>query len=369
MKYTSPFDLKRKKETKLKTWKLSKGPILISFFLIAVLLGCNYSKSEPTSSSLSPPAKTVTSVPNTNEQHTVVYKAPIDVSMLSDGETIRVNLVRFTGKIPSPNASVTVNSSPATIDDNGNYYILLDLSQGENLIEIKTTTNTETKTNYVHMIFEPPLIIRLDLPDFNFDNDYLKNPLTLINGSVSNPMAKVEVNGLVQEVRPDGTFTASILSVKGSNIAKATATLGNETDSYNLFWIISDQGHPGFVPGYSITYQTRIITQNPLINLKSGESSFFDFGIDGRKATPSASPALIEIVRVAKLGEGPQLPALPNLKISVEPSSYLVYPRIQYYSRVTIDTEPDLMPGDYYYYITFSDSVIATSRGLTVNIN
>lgn len=43
---------------------------------------------------------------------------------------------------------------------------------------------------------------------------------------------------------------------------------------------------------------------------------------------------------------------LPELAVSVDPSTYVTYPRIKYYSKVTIETAPGLPPGDYFYHIS-----------------
>lgn len=342
--------------------------LIISLCLVMTLLmpGCNYSKSEPTPS-------TTVFVPNISEKPPVRYKAPIDVSALSDGQTVRVNLVRFTGKIPSPSTIVLVNGSSVTTD-NGNYYIYLDLLRGQNVIEVKTITDTETKADNIHVFFEPPLAVHLYLPNFDSKENYLENPLILVNGDVSNPSAKVEVNGIAQEVHQDGTFTAEVISVKGGNTVMAVATVGEETDIYTLAWLISNNGQHGVVPGYSKGYPsspynndylTYLITKNQTVNIKSGEATNLDFGISIGKAHPTSITASVEIRRTDN-----QTAMLPSLKINVEPSSYTVYPKIQYYSRVVIKAEPSLMPRYYYYVINYSDlTTSAISMELTIRVN
>jgi hypothetical protein len=208
----------------------------------------------------------------------------------------------------------------------------------------------------------------LDRPALNPNNDYLKNPNTTVNGQVSNPSAKVELNSNVLEVQQNGTFTADILSKKGGNVARAVATLGEETDVYTVMWLISDQGQPGFVPGYDIGYQTQLTTKVQQISLKAGESTTFELGISIGKANPISAPASVSIRRVAKLGDVPSLPMLTDISISVEPSGYIGYPKIEYLSQIIIETSPGLAPGDYYYEIAYSGSFTNLYQGLTISV-
>jgi len=298
--------------------------------------------------------------------------APIDISTLSDGQTVRVNLVRFTGTLPSPDATVMVNNSQVAVND-GQYYVYLDLLPGENVIEVKTITGTETETQYVHVFFEPPLVVRLFKPNFDPDVNYLENPLVTIKGDVSNPSAEVLVNGIKQKVQPDGTFSAEVLSAQDINLARAVATLGDEIDTYDFKWGISENGRPYIPPGWASINQSVLIIGDHTATLKAGESTIFHFGVRITTGFPNegdliALVANISIKRVSDFQGGSYLPILQSLNIYVESSSYSLYPKIEYYFPIIIETEPDLTPGDYYYDISFSCSNTATSSRLTVSV-
>lgn len=354
--------------------------ILLIFCILVIISGCN--NGDATIYTTTTPTTTPIYWPTPSPYLT----APIDISTLSDGKTIRVNLVRFTGTLPSLDAMVTINDSPVTVNDS-NYYIYLDLLPGENVIEVKTITDSKTETQNVHIFFEPPLVVRLFYPDFDPDVNYLENPLVTIRGDVSNPSAEVQVNGIKQEVQPDGTFSTEVLALKESDIAMATmgsesalwgnaaraaATLGDEIATFAHLWVIGGNGRPGWVPGWSISTVPRIITYNQSITLKAGESAIMGFGVSiptpfPNEGTPLVSTASIYITRKENLG-GPSAPMLQGLNIHVEPSNCSIYPKIEYYYPIIIETEPDLTPGLYYFSIIFSGSSTTTSCTLTVSI-
>ena len=189
-------------------------------------------------------------------------------------------------------------------------------------------------------------------------------------------------------MQPDGTFSTEVLSLKESDIAmatmgsesalwgndaKAVATLGEEIAIFSHLWIIGGNGRPGRVPGWSFSNLPSIITHDQSVILKAGESVIIGFGVRVPTPFPSeetlfSSVAKIDIARVTNLVGGSHLPMLQRLNIHVEPSDCIIYPKIEYYFPIIIETEPDLVPGDYYFYIIFSDSHAVSSCRLTVSV-
>ncbi len=92
------------------------------------------------SSSINPTtATTLTSVP-TSETTTLFSNttanyfedAPVIITAQSDVQEFHVNLVKFTGSVPSPqNTQIYVNDTTATINADGSYYAYLDLTPGK----------------------------------------------------------------------------------------------------------------------------------------------------------------------------------------------------------------------------------------------
>ena len=328
--------------------------LLITAFLVATLLlvACNSSVKMTTSATDVTPHSITTTATYTGAVITSPsVEAPVSIDKTSDGQTVRANLVKFTGSISSADATILVNNNAVTVDSSGNYYIYLDLKQGQNVIEVKTITGTETKTEYIHIFFKLPLAIRVRLNISNFDpNIDFKIPIDAIAGVVSDPAAEVKVNGLKVDVNTDGSFVAKILLLKGSNRVEATAVLDNDADEEYLNWVMSDNGQFVTYPGF-----TSVPNILPTVTLKAGESASFDFSLQFDKEVPDSALNSISIIRTAKLsGINTTIPMIPELKVSVEPSTYTTYPRIAYDSQVTIITLPGLAPGDYYFHINSS---------------
>ncbi len=142
--------------------------IIISFLIIMCLtlfISCVHSSTETavSSSTLSTKNIKTTSVPSmTLIPQNYFYKAPLSIDKTYDGQTERVNLVKFTGIIPSSGATILINNNAVNVDNDGNYYIYLDLKKGQNTIEVKTVTGSETKTENINIYFAPPLAVRLN---------------------------------------------------------------------------------------------------------------------------------------------------------------------------------------------------------------
>ena len=137
--------------------------------------------SIPTSvpTQITTPFVTATTSTTTAGPTTTLSTAYPIISAASDGQTIRFNVVKFTGTSPSPGAAVSVDDIQATVDSLGNYYAYLDLSKGQNIIEIGTTLNGKTSTDKITVTYLPPLVIFLNEPVISANTDYTKTPLTV----------------------------------------------------------------------------------------------------------------------------------------------------------------------------------------------
>lgn len=286
---------------------------------------------------------TTTSAQTTNPS----YSAPADVNLLSDGQTVRVNLVKFSGRVPSANTSMLVNNNTVSVDNQGGYYAYVNLNKGQNIIEVESLSTLETKTEIIHIDYVPPLIVHLDIPGWSVSTDL--NSTILVTGVVSNPAAEVKVNGLKVAVNIDGTFVTPIQSVAGNNRVVAVARLGDDTDESTLNWF-SENGYLGV--GHN---PTPLPYNLPSVALKTGESTKFSFYLMFDKSIQNSLANSVIITRIAKMGDqNGSLPMLPDLKVRIAPQNYLAAPKIKYYSQVTIDASSDLEPGDYYFRITSS---------------
>jgi hypothetical protein len=324
--------------------------VVLLLLMMLVLVGCvkttdTTMQTSSTTATANISSTTMTSVNTAVPTVGPSVNAPVSINENSDEQTVTVNLVKFTGSIPSPDATVLVNNNVAPVDNSGNYYIYLDLQKGQNVIEVKTINGTEINIKDINIFFAPPLTIRLENLALDPTTD-LKMP-TPISGIVSNPAAQVEINGLKVNVNSDGTFTTQIQSVVGENHADVTAQLGKEADEEEWYWKLADNGQMIFVSGF-LTSPVML----PTVTLNAGESTDFNFYLQFNKTVPDASMNLISITRIAgPNGQNNTLPMLPELQVMVEPSTYTTYPRIIYDSQITILTSTALPPGDYYFYV------------------
>jgi hypothetical protein len=293
---------------------------------------------------------TTTSVDTSTSTISPPQSAPVSIDENSDGQTIRVNLIKFTGTLPSQDATILVNNNAVTVDSSGNYYIYLNLQKGQNTIEVKTSTAAQTVTKNITIFFNPPLIIRVSFNQTSFDpSTVFKIPLQ-IKGIVSNPAAEVTVNGSNVKVNCDGAFTSQLPEVAGWNSISARAVLGNEIDEDDWSWGMDNNGITETIPSF-VTFPYIL----PAVTVNAGESVSFNLGLRFDKWIPDASSNSISITRINEMDNGStNLPNLPGLKVSVDPSRYTTYPNITYNSQVTIALSPSLPPGNYYFNISSS---------------
>jgi hypothetical protein len=103
--------------------------IVIIFVLSAGLLfaGCKTSISGTSPTVVTgTTSTTISSVISTTIVATSIFtgspplNAPVSVDANSDGQTVNVNLVKFTGIIPSSASRVLVDNNPITVDTAGN---------------------------------------------------------------------------------------------------------------------------------------------------------------------------------------------------------------------------------------------------------
>lgn len=286
-------------------------------------------------------------------------QSPMTIDKTFDGKEINVNLIKFTGTAPSANSTVTINNVLATVNSDGTYYAYLDLLPGQNVIKAVTSSGT---TEQISVTFVPPLVVILDPPTkSDYDNGWLT-----FHGVVSNQAANVSVDNSKATINSDGTFTARIQPKIGdgiSDISTAKASLGNQTNTFKVPYLVYSDGSIGTVPGSEV-WQSNLNNSLPemgifssAVTLKAGQSTDVDISSQTGKVDTKAEGYSIDITRVDKLEGGSDLPMLPSLVVNIIPDKYTVYTGIEYHSKIHIESSSDLVPGDYYFVVSgFSDS-------------
>ncbi len=259
-----------------------------------------------------------------------------------DGAEFKVNLQKVRGMVSDPEAVVVVNGIEAKVAEDGAYYTYVDLAEGENTIGAVALKGAAKSSRAVTVTFSPALVVHLEA-DPEWGINYTKKPLE-VTGIVNSPEARVTINGQDVPVASDGSFTAQVQLVEGSNSVKAVATLGNERDEVYILYAV-ENGDPNPVPGYSHFFASSLKHEHE-ITIKAGETGTIDVLLETRKSGPGEySGKLFYVSRVYSIDA---LPMPEGLEVSLEPARFKTYPNTTYHATLIIKTDPELAPGEYY---------------------
>jgi hypothetical protein len=382
--------------------------IAILMSIVIILAGCSFSKpttppeSSPTTSQTPSPAISssvmttspviVSSMPTSaNPTNTTMFptpsrlnkqyvQAPIIIDKTFDGREINANLVKFIGSVSSPRTSITVNNIQATVNADGSYYAYLDLAPGKNIIEIKAINDQTTISDQIFVIFLPPLLVLLGWPIGNpSDNsDYTKIPFK-VNGKVSDPTARVEVNKKPVVVNADGTFFFESVLKVGHNSITALALRGDEREVAGVDAVVLEDGKinpippPGLGAGSSFADFGDISVMNPLI-VKAGDITQVNIDVLCNKDisfTPPNDYFSANIVRQSKPhADNPRdsLPLPAGLTVNYVPSTYRLFPTIEYHTLMVVNAGPGLAPGEYYFLQHWDIGAARGNRYITISV-
>jgi hypothetical protein len=334
----------------------TQTPNISATFTTPAILTPSSSMVIPTSSTVTIPTYILSPSPMVSE----FVQAPIVIDNTFNGKEIHANLVKFTGLVSSPDTSVLINENQAIMNADGSYYTYLDLIPGRNNIVIKTTKNNQTiNSGQVAIIFNPPLIIKLNWPFQEDDIDYTKVPIT-INGIVSNPAAKVEINQKTVNVNGNGTFFIQSILKVGANPFLAVATLGDDMNKDSVTPQILKNGrlasHP---PGLGGNFSRAYFGNGNPINVKIGGTTTANIDVIANTELPftNSNNFSANIIRTSQPNESEPrdtLAPISGLSIDLIPQTYKLYPRIEYHSSMEIKTDSILLPGDYYFTIEYN---------------
>jgi hypothetical protein len=300
-------------------------------------------------------------------------QAPLTIDKTYEGKVIHVNLVKYIGSVSSPETRVTVNNLQASVNDEGSYFVYLDLVPGMNTIDVKTISPQSNTSDKISLAFMPPLAILLDWPGSENINDYRKSPVT-ITGSVSDPLAKVKINNLEVVVDSNSTFSAQIQLKEGDNLINAIAVRDNETDTDGIKLTVTNNGlltNPP--PGFRSQYRSRLISNNTAVDIDVGGATSAEFTLQrGKYNCITASNYNIALSRVSKLYAQDELPLLPELTVNINPSKFILYPKIEYHSLIEINASINLVASNYIFrvYQTSTNSgVLGSEFYFSVKVN
>jgi len=149
----------------------------------------------------------------------------LEITSPEDKAELTESLVAVSGNVSDATAKVTINGVEAEVTEDGAFSASVELVEGENTIEVKATAEgKESVTETVTITYTPEapeLSLEVTSPE---DGAELTESPVVVSGNVSDPSAKVTINGIEAEVAEDGAFSASVELVEGENTIEVKAT-------------------------------------------------------------------------------------------------------------------------------------------------
>ncbi len=173
-----------------------------------------------------PPTNQPPSGPSPNPSPAPTEAAGLFLSVLApqDGSTVPGSAVVAYG-LTLPEASVTVNGVPATVDVNGGFRAETGLNPGINVVEIVAATGVGDSVmvrRTVDSLSLPPqpFLLVIDEPP---PQSIVTQPRQRLAGHTG-PQAVVSVNGVSVAVNPFGAFDTTVTLEPGPNIIEVVST-------------------------------------------------------------------------------------------------------------------------------------------------
>ena len=164
----------------------------------------------------------------------VVYVLPsptptlsIEITSPEDGAVVDNSSLTVTGKVSDAGASVKVNNIQAQVAEDGTFSAQILLNKGNNVVKASAVLGGQTAKDSIKVtcnLPEPTLTVEITSPD---DGAQVSENPVVVTGKVSEPQAKVSVNGIDVTAAEDGTFTAQVQLQEGLNDIKAKAKWNN----------------------------------------------------------------------------------------------------------------------------------------------
>ncbi len=271
----------------------------------------------------------------------------LDINDPTDGSILKTNLIRVTGTVSNPEATVMINEQEAHVANDGSFYAYVELSEGDNTVEAVARLGRESVETSVNVIFYPSLAVYLRLPESSeYDKPFLEVPIT-VTGYVFPPNASVRVGENQVQVDEDGSFSSQVQLQEGNNIVRVEAVLDDEDDTYRYI-IGVEEGDILFPPGQGLEYTSRFSYEHAVV-IEAGETEIIiDVSADIRKDIAEPGELSCDIYMVEAEYSEEEVPMPVGLEVSIEPSCFTVYPNTTYHITISITTTPELTPGEYF---------------------
>jgi len=159
----------------------------------------------------------------------------IDILKYESGEEVTRSPIKISGYVSDPRATVTINGIETEVvkwsPEHGRFDSdWIQLVEGKNSIHVVATVGVRTVSKTITIIYNPVLYVAFGLSRPTVEDELTETPTT-VKGWVSDPRARVTVNGKEVAVAKDGTFSTLLDLVEGENIITVVATLGGQEAS------------------------------------------------------------------------------------------------------------------------------------------
>jgi len=279
-----------------------------------------------------------------------------------DGITINTNLLKVRGKVSPSDVIVRINGIQASANhEDATFYSYIELSEGENEIEVAASRGNKSTVKVLSVSFEPVPWIDYRWPDLKEGVDYTKTPIH-ISGIVSDPNASVVLyttSDPESGVPPDAvkamvngdTFEADVLLKTGANYVTARVDKEGLTNTRTMSVSVTVDGHVIYITGKSdgtslawpCAYLENIDSD---FSIGAGETRLYDIKL---KTTPypHTAPRQECIFGFYLIGAPPD--SQPDgITASIEPPVILAYQNTVYDVTMVIETSEKVVPGTYH---------------------
>ena len=254
-----------------------------------------------------------------------------------DGLASRTNVIKVEGTAPENVSAVTINGKPAYVADSA-FFGFVELAEGQNTIEAKASISGKMLIQDIKVSFVRPLAVFIhDViePGVN----YLIEPLT-ITGFVTLPQASVTVDGALVSVQADGTFTTKVMVNQPTDLIRATALLGTETDTRTLVYLFQD-GHLLRGPSYPFESREPELIVGKYQGVTRGADANVDFTLKPNKNIPSPQSCRFIVPGTG----GGSIPA--GLGFTFYQETFIAYPNASYNLTFSVTASKNITPGNY----------------------
>lgn len=278
---------------------------------------------------------------------TVFYNQELSVRLFGlvhrVGEVLTETPVEVTGLVSDSRASVTINGESVTVDETAHFSIVIDLSEGKNIIEaIATLDHYEARDTEI-AIYRPksPLALEIKSPVEGAEShvDFIK-----VTGSVSDTESALLVNGTIAQVADDGSFYTYVDITEGENTIEAVAVRGTEKSSDTIRVTYSPPSHGAAADNLSLLINSpedgaefKMNLQKVIGTVSDPQATVVVNGIEAKVAEDGSYYAYIDLIEGENTIKAVALKGLTSHYKSLQSVTVTFTPPLVIY----LDAEPE----------------------------